>query len=217
MYSQNNEEQHIVDYFDKTMGKNFTGILLSIGENDGITLSNSRRLIELGWRGILVEPSVKAFKTLFSRNGGNENSKVWCFNVAISDRVGEIEFYESGPHLGKDDVALLSTVNANELERWKGSRNKFTKTTCLAWDFATLQEEVKKLGRCNVYDFITIDAEGVDLVILEQIDLTHCQLLCIEWNGLEYMKTEMLKYTSKFGMTKIIYQSGENLLIARPS
>ena len=44
MYSQNNEEQVILDYFGNKIGN-----LLDIGANDGITLSNSRKLIELGW------------------------------------------------------------------------------------------------------------------------------------------------------------------------
>ena len=65
------------------------------------------------------------------------------------------------------------------------------------------------------FDFITIDAEGMDMEILKQIDLLDTQLLCIEWNSKNEIKEEILEYTSKFGMNKIIYQSGENLLIAR--
>ena len=43
MYSQNNEEQIILEYF-----KDFKGNLLDIGANDGVTLSNTRKLaIEL--------------------------------------------------------------------------------------------------------------------------------------------------------------------------
>ncbi len=59
MYSQNNEEQIIIEYF-----KDFKGHLLDIGANDGLTLSNSRKLIELGWTGDLVEPSPNAFQKL---------------------------------------------------------------------------------------------------------------------------------------------------------
>lgn len=55
----------------------------------------------------------------------------------------------------------------------------------------------------------------MDMEILKQIDLLDTQLLCIEWNSKNEIKEEILEYTSKFGMNKIIYQSGENLLIAR--
>ena len=52
MYSQNNEEQIILNYFS---GKK--GTFLDIGANDGVTLSNVRALAELGWKGALIEPS----------------------------------------------------------------------------------------------------------------------------------------------------------------
>jgi hypothetical protein len=67
----------------------------------------------------------------------------------------------------------------------------------------------------SVFDFITIDAEGYDLEILRQIDLTDTKLLCIEWNTNDQAKGQILEYTIKFGMNKIIYVSGENLLIGR--
>ncbi len=50
MREKRNEEQVILDYFGNKIGN-----LLDIGANDGITLSNSRKLIELGWSGDLIE------------------------------------------------------------------------------------------------------------------------------------------------------------------
>ena len=55
-YSQNGEQKIILEYFqDKYKGK-----VLDIGANDGITLSNSRALIEKGWDGVLIEPAPSA-------------------------------------------------------------------------------------------------------------------------------------------------------------
>src|SRR5262249_30227089 len=51
MYSQNDEESIITGYFGGRAGN-----LLDIGAYDGVSFSNSRRLIELGWSGALVEP-----------------------------------------------------------------------------------------------------------------------------------------------------------------
>ena len=58
-YSQNNEQKHILEFFN---GKK--GTLLSIGENDGQTYSNAYALIQLGWISALVEPSEIAFNKL---------------------------------------------------------------------------------------------------------------------------------------------------------
>ena len=65
MYSQNNEEQVILNYFSNQN----QGIFLDIGANDGITLSNVRALAEKGWKGALIEPSK------ISYNKAKENYK----------------------------------------------------------------------------------------------------------------------------------------------
>lgn len=52
MYSQLDEERVIVDWFrDKPVGK-----YLDIGAWDGIEMSNTRRLAELGWAGVPYGP-----------------------------------------------------------------------------------------------------------------------------------------------------------------
>lgn len=207
LYSQNLEEQFIAEYFGA-----FIGTLLSIGENDGVTLSNSRALIEKGWSAILVEPSNVAFKSLFTKYG-NDNKNIWCFNVAISDFIGEADFYESGKHLGDADTGLLSTLYNGLISKWKGT--EFEKKKCLVWDYKELQRQAKNTGRNYTYDFITIDAEGNDVTILKQIDLTPTKLLCIEHNSVPKVKQEIIEYCAKYGMTKVIYENAENILIAR--
>ena len=70
MYSQNNEERIILNYF-----LNRKGNFLDIGANDGITLSNVRALAEMGWKGCLIEPSKKAY------NKAVENYKQYKRNI----------------------------------------------------------------------------------------------------------------------------------------
>jgi FkbM family methyltransferase len=103
MYSQNNEEQIIIDYFG-----DYKGNLLDIGANDGITFSNSRKLLELGWSGELVEPANIPYLKL--KELCKENKKVKLHKVAISDLRGELTFYSSGEHVGNGDSDLLSTL-----------------------------------------------------------------------------------------------------------
>lgn len=203
IYSQNQEQQHIVNYF-----KNFTGSLLSIGENDGRTFSNALRLIELGWRAVLVEPSPVAFKQLLELH--KDNPKVDCYDWAIGTTDGQVTLHESAHHLkDKSDYALLSTLNEDEKKRWKDVDFKPVQVHCVT--YATLLKETKFSG----FDFITLDAEGLDLLILKQIDLTLCKLLCIEWNSNYEVSYHILDYCAKYGMKNIIYENAENLLIAR--
>ena len=199
-YTQNKEQEYILEYF-----KDFKGTLLSVGENDGKTFSNALALIENGWHAVLVEPSPSTFDKLLKLH--KDNDKVSCLNVAIGDTTGKMKFYESGHHLkDKSDYALLSTLDVNETLKWKKCGIEFKE---IEVDVITMSEISAQ------FDFVTIDAEGLDIEILKQIDLTHTKLLCIEWNSIVANKLEILEYCSQFRMNKIIYQSGENLLICR--
>ena len=203
-YSQSEEDQMICNYFGAEKGT-----LLSIGENDGKTLSNSLRLIELGWKAVLVEPSEKAFNKLFDLHLENDN--VWLKGVAIGTENGKCILHESGAHfMNKLDYALLSSIKEVD-PKWTNSGVEFTDVEV---DVVTYEKFIEK-SPIKEFDFITIDAEGVDIDILRQIDLTNTKLLCIEWNSIEETKKEILEYTSKFGMTTIMYESAENLLICR--
>lgn len=206
-YSQNGEDLIIVEYF-----KGIPGNLLSIGENDGETLSNSRLLIENGWGGILVEPDLLVFKKLWMLYPNNVPN-VWIFNAAISDHNGEGEFYSSGSHLTEKDSGLLSTFFKKSMDKWFGTGTKFNSYKAPIWTFDYMQSAALNTGRSNRYDYITIDAEDCDILILKQINLqaVGCKCLCIEWNGIEEAKKEMTDYVSQFGM-KLHHQNGENLI-----
>lgn len=199
-YSQNGEQDIILNHF-----KNFKGSLLDIGANDGQTLSNSRALMELGWHGVLVEPSKRAFEKL--RVAYSNNKKARLVSFGISDKSGIVKFFESGEHLKKGDVSLLSTCKESELARWEGSENEFTETEIECITYAQL------LSLCDCeFDFITIDAEGLDFEILSQIDLSRVKMLIIETNSTEDHK--YIDYCESFGM-KLLHKNFENLIFSR--
>lgn len=195
-YSQNNEEQVILDYF-----KDFKGNLLDIGANDGITFSNSRKLLELGWSGELIEPAEKPFNKL--KELYKDNKKVKLHNIAISDSRGELTFYSSGEHVGNGDSDLLSTLSIVDKQKWENSTVYLeSKVQSLKWlDFYNWQ----------IYDFINIDAEGYDLSILKQMDLKElgCKCLCIEHNGHQY--NDIMRELRRYNM-KTLLVNNENLI-----
>jgi len=98
MYSQNNEEDVILNYFGS-----FVGTFLDCGANDGVTLSNTRALAERGWCGVLVEPSPKAYARL------KENCKnygcIYTYPFALGITNGTITLKDSSSLSNPDDVA----------------------------------------------------------------------------------------------------------------
>lgn len=180
MYSQKNEDSHIINYFEAYHGKNFIGNLLDIGANDGITISNSRALIERGWRGDLVEPAAIPFKKL--ENLYLNNDEIKLHQIALDNKIGTTTFYESGSHLSSKDSGLLSTIVASEKKRWWLYRTRYTEYEITTVDFKSFRDKHSLYG---TWDFISIDAEGKDWDILQQIDLKKvgCKCLCVEHNG----------------------------------
>lgn len=201
MYSQNAEDKIIQDYFG-----DIKGTFLDVGANDGKTLSNTRALADSGWCGVLIEPSPKAFYKLKQLYDGDKTGCFYLYNFAISDHNGTLKFYDSGTHLNKGDVGLLSTSNEEELKRFPGTQYEEIEVKCFRWKTALNRFKFK------LFDFVSIDAEGADLEILSQIDLSTVKCLCIEWNSKPEVKAEYDKIMTDF---KVIYTSAENIIYAR--
>lgn len=203
-YSQSNEDIIIARYFN---GR--TGTLLSLGENDGKTLSNVLNSIEQGWGAVLVEPSKAAFEKLKALHKDRDN--VVCFSIAIGESDGVADFYESGEHLGTGDTSLISTLIPAEIDRWKGSKfDNFTKTqtTVMTWQSFIGQFEKP------VFNLITIDCEGLDYFIMKQMDLNvlGCEMLIVEYNGIDELK--YMAVAAQYGM-KLHEKNFENLIFVR--
>lgn len=213
MYSQNNEEQIVAEYFG-----GMVGTLIDIGANDGITFSNSYHLIKnLGWQGILLEPSKSGFERLIKTYDGIKNIPL-MINAGISTETGELEFLESGAYDRKgEEVALLSTLVPSETLRWE-EKVDFEKTKAKFYTWRDFNiEHNTKYWYPDGFNFITIDAEGMDLAILHQIDLdeVNCRCFCIEHNGIQALIDDYHAYASKYGMVQIGF-NGENLIFAKP-
>lgn len=204
-YSQSREDEFIQNYFGDQVGT-----LLSIGENDGLTMSNARALLEKGWSGHLVEPS-SVFYNLKRLYLGNE--KVQCYNVAISlDGVqGIADFYESGAHVPNGtDRALVSTLAFNEMQRWPDVKFNTIKVNVVPFRFLWEMTDFAQ------FDFISIDAEGFDLDILQQIDLAAvgCKCLVIEHNGFINLKEAYKDYCRNFGLMPVL-ENAENIIFIK--
>jgi FkbM family methyltransferase len=197
MYSQNNEEEIILNYF-----QNKKGHFLDLGANDGITLSNTHQLALNGWSGVCVEPAPTAFNKL--KNLYKDNSSIECLEVAVGEKNGIMTLYDSNEHLGKGDTSLLSTLIPSEIDRWKGTQ-KFTPIEVKVITVEKLMETVKN----NNFDFVSIDCEGVDYELLKSFIQFSNQtsMICVEWNN-----QDINKYIEILPNYTLIYKNYENLI-----
>lgn len=199
MFSQSNEEEIIKRYFGSHVGT-----FLDLGANDGITLSNTFYLHLNHWVGTLVEPSPEAFQRLETNYLGTEDTLI---NAAVSNFNGEGVLHHSGAHLGDNDVSLLSTLSDESKKRW--SKESFTDITVPVINFSTMLG----ISKLKTFDFINMDTEDTELLILPQMDLKllGCRLLCVEWNGQRQAEFDAIILPQGY---KLIHKNGENLLYA---
>jgi FkbM family methyltransferase len=195
MYSQHDEEQHIVDRF----GEDSSGRFLDIGAFDGKTFSNVRRLWELGWSGVLVEPNPSSFKSLMQNFPDGEGEKVDLVNVAIGADRGLMAFHAS------DDA--VSTLSEKHHAIWK-DQAKYRKIHVCVVEVAHLIAVFP-----GPYRFINLDVEGMNFEILQQLPLDDlaCECICVEY---EDKGREILLWMAE-RQWKMVMKNGENYIFVR--
>jgi FkbM family methyltransferase len=164
------EDQVVIDYFN---GKT-NGFLLDISAADGITGSNSFRLInDYDWSGLLVEPCPKHkpnLETLYS-----DIDDVDVFYGAINESKDYLTFHE----LSSDAVGMSYTA-----ERSHGNPENCPFPIIGTYEVPAISIN-KLLEKHNVpsqIDFFSLDIEGAELEVLNYIDMSkyNIELWCIE-------------------------------------
>jgi FkbM family methyltransferase len=198
MYSQNNEEELILEKFSTYGGK-----FLDIGAYDGKKFSNTFALLERGWSGVMVEPSPCVFVKLME-NTKEFKDRVSLVNCAVSIKSEILLFHDSGGD-------ALSTSDEAHREKWeKGSsvsfRKMFVKTI-------TIKEILDLFG--YDFSFINIDVEGQNYKLYEEIKelirfgkLPQLKMICIEHDGQHLSMQKEMKF---FGFEKVLL-NGENII-----
>ena len=196
MYSQNNEQQFITDYFQ---GK--VGIFMDIGGYNPFKFSNTRKLYELGWSGIYVEPSPICFSS-FVKEYENEPRIELINKAVVSTDEKEITLYEANGD-------AVSTSNNGHRDKWLTAGVKYAPISVPAMHIKDLITPYK--GQIN---FLSIDVEASNYDLFMSIPndfLITLDMLCIEhdnWHQVIQSTMEQLGF-------KKIMQNGENIIMVK--
>jgi FkbM family methyltransferase len=209
---QNKEDEFVYQYFKNKFGEEFKGSVLDIGANDGVTLSNSFFLITQGWKGYLVEAGKNPFYKLASLYQNTSKEIVKCYNLALGDKNEIVTFYESKNLINTSDIGLVSSAVSEETIRWRNAGVEYEEYSVLMQTFDTFANQNELSDK--IFDFISIDIEGLDWEVLKQIDLGKfgCKCLCVEFNGKE--KEKYVEYALKYDLYLAV-QNAENLIFVK--
>jgi FkbM family methyltransferase len=192
-YSQNNEEEVILNYF-----KGQTGFFCDIGAYDGITFSNVRALAELGWKGVCYEADIDICVRCIDNYKDFPN--VICHQAAIGTHNGKVNFYPTNG----DAIGTTTTAHFN-----KWGKDNFG--TPYEVDMFNINEVLNKFDEL---DFINIDVEGTNKELFDHLSdyhLNRIRMICIEHDGYDKQMGERLKALG----FKLRLTNGENIIYAR--
>lgn len=135
----------------KLFGDKNDGRYVDVGAHHPYRYSNTFLLYQKGWHGVNIDPNPHTIRLFNEARPVDENI---CSGVG---RAGTLTYYRfSDP--------AVNTFERKEAEKWRGkSFLKFLGTT---------EVEVRPLSRLVVgpFDLLTIDAEGMDLEVLQSYD-----------------------------------------------
>jgi FkbM family methyltransferase len=167
------------------------GIFVDIGANDGVTFSNSLLFEEAGWSGICVEPHPIIFEAL------KEKRRCNLVNACISDENKMVDFLvvEGGANMLSGIMEFLDQRNLDRIDREikdAGGNKKIIPIESIS--------STSLLNRFNYdhIDFLSVDTEGCELLILKSINLKKIPVTVISVeNGSR--SPEIFNYLNKIG------------------
>jgi len=174
---------------------------MDIGAHDGKSLSNTRALAELGWSGVMIEPSPFVFPALVKNCKEFPNVKL--FNCAITTKKGLIKFYDTeGDFIGTTE----SDTTEKHFKKWGKE--------CFKHEFYVVGVTPAELHFMidGDPDFINIDVEGNNYELFrEMVTRFSPQLWCIEFDD---KAPEITNICKELGYN-LLHQNGENLLLGK--
>ncbi|TXH53491.1 MAG: FkbM family methyltransferase, partial [Bacteroidia bacterium] len=149
-FSQQAEDLHIQRYF----GNRNNGFYVDVGAFHPLQISNTQLFYNRGWRGINIEPNPDQFAFFPQYRPQDTN-----LNLAVGN-AGETLTYHCF------NVPGLNSFSQTHATDW-ANREGFYITHTLQISTVTLAEILAQhLPKNQTIDFMSVDAEGWDLIIL---------------------------------------------------
>lgn len=177
-HSQFNEDLLI----DLLLGAKNHGFYADVGANDPVFNNNTQRFYRRGWSGINMEPGIKPYQKLCQSRTRDVN-----LNIGVGSKRGSLTFYdiEADPSLSSFDEQA-----ARDMATHFGLA-----VTPKPIEVRPLSDIFAKYAADRNIDFLSVDAEGMDLDVLKSNDWQKYRplLILVEMNN---EHTHILRYMS---------------------
>lgn len=151
-YSQNFEDVMLYRAL-KNVSK---GFYIDVGANDPIVDSVTKAFYDRGWRGVNIDPSLKAFASLSAMRPRDVN-----LNLAVGDADGELVFYDVS-------VSGWSTLDANIAKKHRDDGVAVSERVVSVKKLLDICEEYAK-GEIH---FLKVDVEGAEELVFSGMEFS---------------------------------------------
>jgi len=153
-YSQEGEDMVIRSFFEGK--KNYKGFYVDVGAHHPYRYSNTLHFYQHGWRGINIEPTpgaVKLFNTL--------RRKDINLNIGISNKKDKLTFY----CFNEPALNGFSKEHSEEIDNSTLPYKIIKEVEVETYPLSDILDKYLPPGQ--KIDFLTIDVEGLDLMVLK--------------------------------------------------
>jgi FkbM family methyltransferase len=205
-YALNNMDEELLRYLGSG-----AGFFVDVGANDGFTQSNTAYLERwFGWKGILIDPIEKKIAVAQSFRS-KENHYFVCACVPNNYSLKRVDFQYANLMTTMKDTDLLNLDFVAHLE----NGNRFLEADELSYSFSvlarTLQSICDEVGAPKIIDFLSLDVEGSEMLVLNGIDhqRTRFRFILVETRDFEiideYLGKNGYKFISQFTENDYLY------------
>lgn len=190
-YSQHNEQEIILNFFNGRIGR-----YLDIGAFDGVSMSNTLALAELGWNGHLIEASPWVFKRLKQNyEDRNLSAIILTEAAAVPDNYpNQMTFYET--HRMRDSTPGWGVGSFCKEHSYKQITKSGGTENIELIELTVPTVKVSNLLSTDSYNFISIDVEEFNLELMTSIPWhlqPELELICIEADLAPYRFVNFMK------------------------
>jgi FkbM family methyltransferase len=167
-YSQQGEDIYVYHNFINKIAPD--GIFVELGAMDGLVYSNTKFFEDtLKFSGTLIEPTDQYKSLILNRPGCK------CYNVAVNNKTEMVKFLGNYATAG-----LVNTMSNTFRQTWHPNSQE-------SHEYFVNGEPIRdilKKSSIEYIDFLSIDVEGGEYVVLETLDFSvPIYVICIELDG----------------------------------
>lgn len=195
---------------DRLFRNNLSGFFIDIGAHDGVTYSNTYFFeINRNYSGLCFEPNPDVYPQLI------KNRKCECINSAVSNKTESVKFTK-----GTGYTEMLSGISKfrdnRQIERTDKDISIHGGEVTEIEVPAVNLNEVLNQRNIKIIDFLSLDIEGGELIVLKSIDLKEIiiKVIVVELNFPE-TKIEIGNYLKAFGFRFLLQTGSDGIFINR--